>query len=197
MKRAASDLSRRESYFLLIDSIVPRPIAWVTTVSPEGVHNLAPFSFFTGLSAKPPTLVLCIATRVRKTGDGNREASPKDTLFNLRASGEFIVHVVPAALRSEVLRSAEDHPPEVDEASLLGLETTPGTWTDVPRLPALPVAMECRLVHELPLGEPPTTLVVGEVLGWHVDDAMVGEDGRVYSGRWDPLGRLGIEGFQD
>jgi len=197
MQRAASEVSRREAYFLLIGSIVPRPIAWVTTVSPEGVRNLAPFSFFTGLSADPPTLVLSIATRVTKAADGSRNTRPKDTLRNLRESGEFIVHVAPAALRREVLQSAENHAPEVDEIALVDFATTPGSWTSVPRIPSLPVAMECRLLQEVPIGEPPTSLVIGEVLGWHVQERVVGEDGRLYSDRWGPLGRLGVEGFQE
>ncbi len=197
MQSAAGDLSRREAYFMLIDSIVPRPIAWVTTISEDGVPNLAPFSFFTGLSAKPPTLVLSIASRVSRSDDGGRQARPKDTLANLRAGGEFIVHSALGALRDSVLQSAENHPPEVDEISLLGFETTPGTWTSVPRIAALPLAMECRLLEEFSFGDPPTTLVIGEVLGWHVDDEMIGDDGRFYSSRWGPLGRLGVEGFQD
>ncbi len=196
MQYPAAGLSQREAYHLLIDSIVPRPIAWVSTLSAEGVPNLAPFSFFTGVSARPPTLALSIASLVTRAPDGSRQVRPKDTLANLRGNGEFIVHAVPSVCSSQVLRTAERHPPEVDEIDLVQFETVPGSWTKPLRIPSLPVAMECRLLQEVPLGDPPTTLIVGEILGWHVDDAMVGEDGRVYSARWKPLGRLGVEGFQ-
>ncbi|MBJ96345.1 MAG: hypothetical protein CMP23_17935 [Rickettsiales bacterium] len=197
IQRDAAALSRREAYFLLIDSIVPRPVAWVSTVSPAGVPNLAPFSFFTGLSAQPPTLVLSIASRLERGADGARSARAKDTLANLRATGEFIVHTAPKAKHAEVMASSENHPPEVDEAALVGLATVAGTWTSVPRVESLPVAMECRLLDELSVGDPPTTLVVGEVLGWHLDEAVVGDDSRLYSAHWEPLARLGVEGFQD
>ncbi len=197
MQRSSSELSQRDSYYLLIDSIVPRPIAWVSTISAAGVPNLAPFSFFTGVSARPPTLALSISSLVTRDDSGVRHARPKDTLANLRETGEFIVHVVPGDHRQQVLRSAERHPPELDEIALLDLETQPGTWTAVPRIPSLPVAMECRLLRQVELGDPPTTLVIGEVLGWHVDEEVLGEDGRIYSARWQPLGRLGVEGFQD
>ena len=197
MRRSSAELSQREAYSLLVDSIVPRPIAWVSTASAAGVPNLAPFSFFTGVSARPPTLALSIASRVVRAADGSRQVRSKDTLTNLRETGEFIVHVTPMACRDQVLRSAEDHPPDLDEIALLDFETVQGSWTGAPRIPALPVAMECRLLHEVAFGDPPTTLVVGEVLGWHIDDAMLGEDGRIYSAGWEPLGRLGIEGFQD
>ena len=196
MLRSAADLSQREAYYLLIDSIVPRPIAWVTTVSASGVPNLAPFSFFTGVSAQPPTLAISIASRVIRGSDGTRQVRPKDTLSNLRETGEFIVHVAPADCRAQVLRSAENHAPEVDEIALCDFETVPASFTSPPRISALPVAMECRLLREVGLGDPPTTLVIGEVLGWHIDDAMLGEDGRIYSERWQPLARLGVEGFQ-
>ena len=197
MQRSASELSQRDSYYLLIDSIVPRPIAWVSTISAAGVPNLAPFSFFMGVSARPPTLALSIASLVTRDDEGARHVRPKDTLANLRETGEFIVHVAPAHHREQVLRSAERHPPELDEIALLNLETRIGNWTAVPRIPSLPVAMECRLLREVELGDPPTTLVIGEVLGWHVDDEVLGEDGRIYSACWQPLGRLGVEGFQE
>jgi flavin reductase (DIM6/NTAB) family NADH-FMN oxidoreductase RutF len=196
MLRSAVELSQREAYYLLIDSIVPRPIAWVTTVSASGVPNLAPFSFFTGVSAQPPTLAISIASRVTRGKDGAREVRPKDTLVNLRGTGEFIVHVAPGDCREQVLRSSENHPPEVDEIALCDLDTVPGSFTNLPRISSLPVAMECRLLREVGLGDPPTTLVIGEVLGWHIDDAMLGEDGRIYSEGWQPLARLGVEGFQ-
>ncbi|HCP45605.1 MAG TPA: flavin reductase family protein [Deltaproteobacteria bacterium] len=194
---AASDLSRREAYFLLIDSIVPRPVAWVSTCAPDGIPNLAPFSFFTGVTADPPTVLLSIASRVDRGEDGARSVRAKDTLANLRGQGEFIVHVSPRRFLDQVIETSGSHPPEVDEISLVGFQTVPGSWVSVPRIPQLPIAMECRLLHELDVGDPPTTVVVGEVLGWHVAEGLRDEKGRISALDWGPLGRLGVDGYQE
>jgi len=193
--KAAADQRTRDAYFLMIDTIVPRPIAWVATRSPDGVANLAPFSFFTGVTAAPPTVVVNIAPRVIR-GDAGRVVRDKDTLANLRATGEFVLHVTPRARREEVVLTARDHGPEVDEIALAGFETVPGTWVDAPRIPDLPIAMECRVSRLIEVGRLPATMVLGEVLGWHIDDALVDPDGRVPSAAWGPLGRLGVEGYQ-
>ena len=192
----AEELSRREAYFLLIDSIVPRPVAWVSTCSGDGVPNLAPFSFFTGVTANPPTVLLSIASRVERGPDGARTVRDKDTLANLRGSGEFIVHVSPRALLAEVMETSENHAPEVDEIGLVGFETVPGSWVSVPRIASLPIAMECRLLQELDVGQPPTTVVIGEVLGWHVAEGLRDAQGRISAADWGPLGRLGVDGYQ-
>jgi flavin reductase (DIM6/NTAB) family NADH-FMN oxidoreductase RutF len=180
----------------MIDTIVPRPIAWVTTRSAEGLPNLAPFSFFTGVTAAPPTLVFNVAPRVSRGPDGTRPTRDKDTLSNLRATGEFIVHVAPREHLARVALSAEPHDPETNEIELAKFATTPGTWVDVPRISALPIAMECRVSRLIPIGRLPTTMVLGEILGWHLHDDLVDEEGRVPSMGWGPLGRLGVEGYQ-
>jgi flavin reductase (DIM6/NTAB) family NADH-FMN oxidoreductase RutF len=190
-------MGTREAYQLLIDSIVPRPIAWLTTRAADGTPNLAPFSFFTGVTAAPPVVVVNIAPRVLRDADGGRTTRDKDTLANLRATGEFVVHVAPRAKRSEVVLSAAAHPPELDEIALAGLATVPGTWVDVPRITELPLAMECRVLQLVPVGRLPATMVLGQVLGWHVHDELVDAEGRVPSVGWGPLGRLGVEGYQD
>ena len=197
MKKSAADLRGRDSYRLLVDTIVPRPVAWVTTVSPEGIPNLAPFSFFNGVSSRPPIVSLAIASKPKVGATGEREFVAKDTTRNIVKSGQYIIHLAPAHLGSMVSRTAEDHPRETDVPALLGLETVPGDWVDVPRIVSLPIAMECRMETIVEVGEPSTHLLLGEVLGWHVDDALLDDEGRVWAARWDPLTRLGVDGFRD
>jgi flavin reductase (DIM6/NTAB) family NADH-FMN oxidoreductase RutF len=194
---AASSLSPRDAYFMLIDTIVPRPIAWVLTRSLDGIPNLAPFSFFSGVTGRPPTLVLSFSPRIDRDPDGTRSVREKDTLANLRATSQMIVHVAPRSRRAQVVASSDELPPRVTELTDLGFgEPVPGTWVDVPRLPELPVAMECRLDRIIPVGDPATHLVLGEVLGWHIREDLIRE-GRVPSASWEPLARLGVEGYQD
>ena len=193
MHRAACDLSGREAYFLLVDSIVPRPVAWVSSRSRSGVGNLAPFSFFMGVSSRPPILALSLAKRIRS--EGPPRFAEKDTLQNIRETGEFVVHLAPAQRQEEVLRTGEPHAPEIDESALIGLDSVAGSWVDVPRFPGLPIAMECRLHQLIPLGEPTTHLVLGEVLGWHVWDQLLDHEGRIWAERWHPLARLGVDRF--
>ncbi|MCP4871947.1 MAG: flavin reductase family protein [Proteobacteria bacterium] len=195
MKIAAGDLSGRDRYLRLIDTIVPRPIAWVLTLSPTGVPNLAPFSFFNGVVARPPIVSVSVGAKPVTDADGGRRYVDKDTTRNIRHHGAFVVHLAPHGRADQVQRSAEDHPDGTDVPDLLGLEAVPSTWVDVPRLSALPIAMECRLHQIVPVGEPAASLILGEVLGWHVHDELVDADGRVAAGAWDPLARLGIDGY--
>lgn len=193
----SASLSPRDAYYMLIDTIVPRPIAWVLTRSEDGLPNLAPFSFFTGVTGRPPTLLLSLAPRIDRHDDGTRTLREKHTLANLRSTREMVVHVAPKSRRSQLVASAGDTPQRASELDDLGFgEPVPGTWVDVPRLPELPISMECRLDRIIPVGHPATHLVLAEVLGWHVhDDLLV--NGRVPSQPWAPLARLGVEGYQD
>lgn len=124
----ASDLSSRDAYFMLIDTVVPRPIAWTTTVGSDGVPNLAPFSFFMGVTGKPPTIAVSIAPKVVRHPDGTRDVEVKHTLANLRATGELIVHVAPAPERDRVAASAAALPRSAGELHDLGFtDVVPGT----------------------------------------------------------------------
>jgi flavin reductase (DIM6/NTAB) family NADH-FMN oxidoreductase RutF len=191
---AADELDGRQAYQWLIDTIVPRPVAWVTTVAWGGETNLAPFSFFSGVCARPPTISLAISTKAVRGPDGVRSFVPKDTLANAERTGAFVVHLARSADAAAVERCAEDHPVGTDVPSLLGLRTVPGTWVDVPRLPDAPAALECVVADIVPVGSPPTFLLLGEVRGFHVRDENV-VDGRPRASTWDPLARLGVEGF--
>jgi len=195
VKKSSAELSRRESYALLLDSIVPRPVAWVTSLDKEGAVNLAPFSFFNGVSASPPIVSLAIASKPSQDEAGDRTFVPKDTTRNIAQRGDYIIHLVPATFQPLVLRSAEDHPAGTDVPQLLGLETVPGDWVSVPRIVGLPIAMECRMETLIEVGDPSTYLLLGEVLGWHVEDSLLDEEGRIWAERWGPLSRLGVDGF--
>ena len=195
MKKATSELSGREVYQLMVDSIVPRPIAWVTTVAPDGVLNLAPFSFFSGVTARPPILSIAISSKAIEDDDGQRIFRPKDTTRNIVKRGEFVVHLAPAGLRSQVDASSENHPPGTDVAAALGLETVPGEWVSVPRLRDAPIAMECQLETVVEVGTPSTHLILAEVMGWHVEDRLIDDEGRIWADRWGPLGRLGVDRY--
>lgn len=181
MKIPTRDLSFRDSYRLISGSMVPRPIAWVTTRNREtGLVNLAPFSFFTGCSVVPP--MVCFAAERRL---GQR----KDTVRNVEDTGEFVVNIAAAKLVNEVALSARDLPPDVSEVEAAGLTLLPCDNVQVPRLADAPVAMECRLHVINVLGTSPHSLVIGHVVQFHVrDDVYAG--GRIDFDALDALGRM-------
>jgi flavin reductase (DIM6/NTAB) family NADH-FMN oxidoreductase RutF len=184
----AGALTPLENYKLLSGSVVPRPIAWVSTVDEQGVRNLAPFSFFTVASANPP--VVCFCPSVREEKHGLRAV--KDTLANIRATGEFVVNVVSEALVDAMNQTAAQVLPEVDEFVLAGVTAIDGVRVRVPRVAEAPVQMECRLrqiveVSLLPMGG---VLVLGEVVQWHVRDAVLEPGMHVAPGKLQAVGRL-------
>ena len=175
-------LRTREIYGLMIESIVPRPIAFVSSVSAEGVRNCAPFSYFMGVSSRPPILALSIGVR--------RDRSPKDTAANIRATGEFVVNVVDEDTVAACVAAAAEVPPEVDELELCGLHALESEVVSPPRLAESPLQMECRLERLIEVGEAPQHLVLGEIVRFHVDE-RVWSDGHVDVAALRPVGRLG------
>lgn len=164
-------LSAGESYKLLSGAVVPRPIAWVSTVNADGVRNLAPYSFFTVVSANPP--VVCFCPAVREATDQLR--ATKDTLENIRATGEFVVNIVSEALAERMNRTAAEVAPGIDEFAVAGLTALAGELVGAPRVAEAPVQMECRLrqiveISALPLGG---SLVLGDVVRFHVSEAVL------------------------
>jgi flavin reductase (DIM6/NTAB) family NADH-FMN oxidoreductase RutF len=155
-------------YKLLLGSVVPRPIAFVSTVSPEGAFNVAPFSFFTVASANPPVLVFSVG----------RRANPdprKDTLRNIGTAREFVVNVVSEEFGPKMNLCAGDYPPEVDEFEVSGLTPIPSDLVKAPRVAESHVNMECRLLYTIELSALAGggTLVLGEVIRFHIDDAYL------------------------
>lgn len=169
-------------YKLLVGSVVPRPIAWVSTQSASGVANLAPFSFFTVASTKPP--MLCFSVGVPEV----RESPNKDTLACIQETGEFVVNISTVDLIEQLVASAAEVLPEVDEFEIAGLRRRAGTVVRAPYPAEAPVSMECSLRHLLRLGT--DSLIVGEVVCFHVADNVLGPRGRIDLDRLAPIGRL-------
>ncbi len=176
-----SNLEVQEGYKLLIGSVVPRPIAWTSTVSREGTYNLAPFSFFTVASRNPP--MLCISVGPRQGAGG----PTKDTLENIEETEEFVINIVSLALSNKMHESSKNHPPEADEFEKAGLTPAPCEVVNAPRVEEAGVSMECLLDRVLPLGS--DHLVIGEMVRFHVRDELY-QDGRIDVAGLDPLGRL-------
>ena len=175
------DLAVKAAYPLFISTIVPRPIAWVSTLGPDGRPNLAPFSFFMGVTSDPPTLAVAI---------GRRRGEPKDTARNIEAAGEFVVNVVTTDLAGAMVLTSADFPPTVNEFAEVGLTPLPSARVKPPRVAESPLHMECRLERLLTIGRSGTALAIGEVVLFHIaDELWTGHD--VDIGRLKPLGRLG------
>jgi len=174
---------------LLIGCIVPRPIAWVSTVGADGVHNLAPFSFFMGVCNDPPTLAFSVGPRAGGAETG--AAVLKDTVRNLEATGDFVVNVVDDALAERMNLTSGEYPPEIDEFVLAGLTAVPSTRVRAPRVREAPISLECRVAQFLRVGRGPHSLVLGEILYFHIrDDLYDPGTGRIDMRRLTPVGRL-------
>lgn len=169
-------LGSRAFYRLLTAVVVPRPIAWVSTLSADGATaNLAPHSFFTVACTDPPI--------VQFTSVGR-----KDSLRNIEATGEFVVNLAPEPLFEQINASAVDFPAEEDEFDAVGIEREPSLRVGPPRVAASPVALECRLHSTLGIGN--STLVLGQVVHAVVDEDVL-VDGHPDIRRLRPLARLG------
>jgi flavin reductase (DIM6/NTAB) family NADH-FMN oxidoreductase RutF len=182
----ADELDVEHIYKLLIATIVPRPIGWVSTLSTEGVANLAPFSFFTVVGRKPPVLSLSIQHR----SDG---VTLKDSFVNIRDTGEFVTNLVTLPLVAAMHKTAFEYPPGVDEFEAVGLEKAPSVVVKPPRVALAPVAMECKLDRFFTVGEYEDHVVWGRVVCFHIRDDVYGEDGRVDTAALAPVGRLAAE----
>jgi flavin reductase (DIM6/NTAB) family NADH-FMN oxidoreductase RutF len=177
-----TEATAQTNYKLLIGSIVPRPIAFVSTISAEGIHNLAPFSFFTAISGNPP--VVCFSPTHRMP--------PKDTLANIRATGEFVVNIVSEEIAAQMNLCSGDYPPATDEFEISGLTPIPSDLVRPSRVKESRVNMECRVLQIVDVSARPLggSLVIGEVLRFHVDDAIV-EDFRIDPDKLRAVGRMG------
>ncbi len=174
-----------EAYALLTGCVVPRPIAFVSTLSRAGVANLAPFSFFNAGGAHPPSVVF-----MPVTSGTNRD---KDTLHNVRETGEYVIHLVTWALRERMNQASADYPPDVDEFAEAGFTKTPSVKVKPFRAAECPIALECRLFTIVEHGEGPyhANYVIGEVVYFHLAETLLNEKGRVEAERLDAIARLG------
>jgi flavin reductase (DIM6/NTAB) family NADH-FMN oxidoreductase RutF len=191
MELNPTDLEQRDRYKLLIGSVVPRPIAFVTTASPAGKPNLAPYSFFTAVGSNPMALLFCPAN--------GSDGLEKDTLRNAKLSsdggtGEFVVNVAVEAYARAVAAAGEPLPYEQSELGLVGLTPIESRVVVAPRVAESPVSYECRtrevirLAPDQPGG---ANIVIGEVVWIHVDDGLLDERKRVDPDRLKAIGRMG------
>lgn len=180
-------LAVRDAYALMTTSIMPRPVAWVSTISPEGRTNLAPFSFFQGVTANPPTLLIVPVN--------HRDGRRKDTARNIEQTGEFVVNVVPFALAEQMNATAALLPAEESEFETFGIAQAPSTRVRPPRVAATPIAFECTLHLIVPVGEGPlaASLILGRIQYAHVAEGILGPDGTPDPAKLDLVGRLGGE----
>lgn len=184
-----TSLPTRDAYRWMISTITPRPIAWVSTISAAGVANLAPFSFFNGVTANPPTLMFVPVN--------DRAGKPKDTVRNIEANGEMVVNIVSADLGEAMSATAAGLPPEESEFAFAGLEATASERVRPPRVAAARVAFECRLHSIVKIGEGPAAanLVLATILCAHVADTVLDGDGRVDAAKLDTIGRMGGDDY--
>lgn len=179
-------LTPRDCYKLLIGTVVPRPIAWVTTVDTEGRVNAAPFSFFGVLSADPPILAIGV--------ENHSDLSFKDTGRNIRETGEFTVNIVGAENLEAMNVTAVPFPAGVDELAHAGLTALPGTHVRAPYIAEAPAAFECKRHVTLQVGGS-REIVIGQVLALHIRSDLVNERLHVDPGKLSALGRMGGHGY--
>lgn len=186
MEIKTSDLASKDFFKLMTATIVPRPIAWVSTVNEAGLSNLAPFSFFTGVCSIPPTILFC--NLVRGTDGGE-----KDTLHNIRATGEFVINVVTEELAPAMNLTAGEYPSGTNEFEIAGLTETPSATVKPPRLKESPVSMECKLSQIVDVGDGGIgagSIIIGEVLHLHIDDQVMLPNYKVDTRTLNPISRL-------
>jgi len=171
--------SSADGYKLLTNLVVPRPIAWVTSQSPQGVVNLAPYSFFNAIASEPLYIIISVGKK------DNGEA--KDTAVNILASGEFVVNMVTEDLFGAMNISAADFPAGESELDAAQLHVAPSVRIKVPRVAEAQASLECKLLSSQVLGS--NTLIIGEVVMFHVADHLMGE--RLHVNNFAPIGRLG------
>lgn len=185
MKIVPEDLDKRGSHRLFLSILVPRPIAFISTVGKNGIFNAAPYSFFGGISSKPPLLAVSIS---------QRRGEKKDTLTNIEHTGDFVVNIVTEQLAERMNIASGDYPPEVSEFNIARLTPAGSDIVRSPRILESPVNMECKLFDEIPVGSTENTLILGEVVLFHIEDSIY-SDGEVDPLKLQPVGRLGVNRY--
>ena len=170
--------------------IAPRPIGWISTLSTGGVANLAPYSFFNGVASNPP--------QVMYASSGNQPHGPKDTLSNIRETGEFVVNVATWDLRDAMNTSSLAGAPDEDEFKLAGLTPSLSRMVKPPRIEESPINMECKLTNIVDLfsDDPahPNTMVIGHVVGIHINESVL-TDGMIDNAKLGLISRLGYKDY--
>lgn len=179
----AADNDFRQNYRLMVGTVVPRPIAWVSTISKDGHVNLAPFSFFTCVGQDPPLVSISV---------GKSPESIKDTTSNILETKGYVIHVVANGFEEQMNITSDNFPSNIDEFKEAGLNAVPSENVLAPRVENIPVAMECEFRHMLTNGNGhKVNLVIGEVLCWHIRKDVAMEEGKYIDPlKLKPLGRL-------
>jgi len=188
-----SQLAHREIYNILISAVAPRPIAWVSSLSASGQPNLAPFSFFNAVCAKPPLLAFAPAMRAPKKSEAAAAAGqPKDTLRNIRETKEFVINVVTYELADAMNLTSGDYDASISEFEVAKLASAPSKLVRPRRVAESPVSFECKLHQILDFNPGPEggSLVIGEIVSIHVDDRHL-KEGRLDRNSLDLIGRMG------
>jgi flavin reductase (DIM6/NTAB) family NADH-FMN oxidoreductase RutF len=189
-----SQLAHREFYNLLISAVVPRPIAWVSSLSASGQPNLAPFSFFNAVCAKPPLLAFAPGMRSpKKSGvTGEVAGEPKDTLRNIRETKEFVINVVTYELAEAMNLTSGDYDASINEFEVAKLASAPSKVVRPRRVDESPVSFECKLHQILDFNPAPEggSLVIGEIVSIHIDERHL-KEGRLDRNSLDLIGRMG------
>jgi flavin reductase (DIM6/NTAB) family NADH-FMN oxidoreductase RutF len=175
----------KDVYSWMVSLIAPRPIAFVSTTNIDGDINLAPFSFFTGVSSNPPCLVFSVTQK--------KDGTKKDTLINIERTGEFVVNTTHQKIATLVNETSHDYPYGVSELQKVGFHTVPSQWVQTPRIAESLAHIECKLEKLVPIGDGSmgsSTLVIGRILGCHVSESIF-VDGAIDYQKLDLVARLG------
>lgn len=177
------EMAPRDAYRLMTSVIVPRPIAWVSTLSVDGVPNLAPFSFYNGVGGNPLSIMF--------SASHHKDHRPKDTLRNVEATGEFVVNVVDESLAQAMNQTSGEYDFGISEFEIVQLETAPSIEVRPPRVALAPVAMEAKLAQLISVNETNYTIVLGNIVRFHIRDGLLRPNGTVDPHLLRPLARLG------
>ncbi len=180
-----NEIPFQDTHKLMIGSIVPRPIAFVSTRSKDGKNNVAPFSYFNGVCSKPPTIMFAPA---RRGWDGEE----KDTLINIRDTEEFVVNIVSESFAEKMVMCSTDFDSDVDEFEISGLTPTNSQKIKPPRVGEAKISFECKLNQIVEIGDGTAGsgfVVIGTIVLFHIDDGIY-DNGRILTDKLEPLGRL-------
>lgn len=179
------NLPGHQVYPVMTSCITPRPIAWVSSISTEGIPNLAPFSYFNGVGSNPPAIMFAPVNR--------RDGTKKDTLINIEATQEFVVNIVSFSQTEAMNQTSAEFAPEVNEFERCGLTQAPADRVKPPRVKEALVHLECALEKIVPIGDGPLAgnVIIGRVLLIHVDDSVVDAEGKIDPEKLDTIGRMG------
>jgi len=180
-------LSPNKVYFTMIQTLLPRPVAWVLSENPDSSFNLAPFSYFNAVCSDPPLIMLSIGLQP--------DGGPKDTRLNIETGKDFVVHIAHREMASTVTQTSATLPRGESELEKAGLKTVDFPGSRLPRLSDCRIAYACKLHDLQELGNAPQTLIFGEVTQIYIDDSVIEHDAKgrmkVLAEKVDPIARLG------